>query len=325
MTKFNWKRCANPPTVFENSRGMTSNINGRVYYGGGTSYFYGDEYAVFCYDPPQDKWTTLPPLPVKWFGLGQVDGKLVAVGGKEEQNKSAAATDKMYTYDDQLQMWKLSIPMPTARYSPGVLSLNTALIVAGGEIITKKTAFFGRTSYVNTLLDIIEIFKSDTLQWYQTNPLPRVCRKISLVAIGNTCYAIGGYDESYFHTNQALHASVDDLLGNAVPANQITQSGSSDTQSAWKTLPSTPTSEPISTVLAGKLLAIGQRSMDVTLDNFSDHDEIYVYVASTNSWAYCGNLALPVHGSSITVSALSSIEILIVTGNTTYRGIPMLF
>jgi hypothetical protein len=42
------------------------------YYCGGKSYFENDEeeYVIFCYDPSLDKWTTLPPLPVRWFGLG---------------------------------------------------------------------------------------------------------------------------------------------------------------------------------------------------------------------------------------------------------------
>ena len=41
-----------------------------------------DEYIVYCYDPSQDKWTTLPPLSVCYFGLGQVNGELIAAGGK---------------------------------------------------------------------------------------------------------------------------------------------------------------------------------------------------------------------------------------------------
>ena len=53
---------------------------------------------------------------------------------------------------------------------------------------------------------------------------------ISVVAIGNICYAIGGYKHPEI-LNQALYASVDDLqdLRNAVPANQMTHSGSKDT------------------------------------------------------------------------------------------------
>ena len=39
------------------------------------------EMNVYCYDPPQNNWTTLPPHSVRIFGLGQVIGKLVVVGG----------------------------------------------------------------------------------------------------------------------------------------------------------------------------------------------------------------------------------------------------
>ena len=192
----------------------TTIINGKVYCGGATDDD-DNRYIVYCYDLSQDKWTTLPPLPVSWFGLGQVNGKLVAVGGRKKSTWKA--TNDVYMYDERSRKWKQTIPpMPTARWSPGVLSLQSALVVAGGLAL----------SYI----DAVEIFKPDTSQWYKTDPLPTGCCNISLVAIGNTCYALGGYSCPYL--NQVLYASVDDLLGNAVPANQTTHSGSSDTQSA---------------------------------------------------------------------------------------------
>ena len=84
--------------------------------------------------------------------------------------------------------------MSTTRHDPGVLSLQSALVVAGGTTPSDYT-------------DIVEIFKPDTLQWYKTDPLPTGCDKISLVAIGNTCYALGGYKRPS-RLNQALYASV---------------------------------------------------------------------------------------------------------------------
>ena len=137
--------------------------------------------------------------------------------------------------------------MPTARDSSGVLSLQSALIVAGGA-----TSIRGYT-------DTVEIFKADTSQWYRTDRLPTACYDISPVVIGNTCYALGGCRDPS-RLNQALHASVDDLLRNAVPANQTTHSGSSDTLSAWETLANTPTYQPAAAVLAGNLLVIGSIS-----------------------------------------------------------------
>ena len=259
---------------------------------------------VYCYDPSQDKWTTLPPLPVKRFSLGQVSGKLVTIGGVK---KNGGKTDEVYTYDEQSQKWKQTIPpMPTARRDPGVLSLQSALVAAGGFTESVVT-------------DIVEIFRPDTLQWYKTDPLPTGCHDVSLVIIGNTCYAQGGYKRPS-HLNQALYASVDDLLGNAVPAHQTTHSGSSNTQSAWKTLPNTPTYQPAAAVLAGDLLVIGGNKT-----SNADKKVVYMYSFSTNSWIYIGDLPAP--RSNTVAALLSSTEILVIGGwddcgivNTVYKG-----
>ena len=162
-------------------------------------------YMVFCYDPSEDKWTTLPPLTVRCFGLGQLDGELVAVGGVKKRDSEV--TREVYTYDERQQKWKqMQIPsMPTARASPGVLSLQSALVVVGG--IVK----YGNTSFTAA----VDLYKSDMMQWYMTDPLPLACQYATLVFINDKCYVLGGSDGS--RLNQALCASVDDLLGDAVP------------------------------------------------------------------------------------------------------------
>ena len=205
----------------------------------------------------------------------------------------------MYTYDERSRKWKQAIPpMPTARDSPGVLSLQSALVVAGGSISS--------SSYTAA----VEIFKPDISQWYRTNPLPTACRNMSLVAIGNTLFVLGGYNHPSF-LNQVFYSAIDDLLRNAVvSANQTTHSGSSDTQSAWKTLPDTPTYGPTAAVLAGNLLAIGGRE---TFKGGADKKEIYMYSPSTNSWIYMSDLPAP--RSSIAVAVLSlSTELPVVIG-----------
>ena len=111
--------------------GRTVVINGKVYCAGVTG-FDATEYIVYCYDPSQDEWSTLLPLPVKYFGLGQVSGKLIAIGGQKKNNH--VPTNLVYTYDEDSQKWRQRIPpMPTAREFPGVLSLHSALVVAGGS------------------------------------------------------------------------------------------------------------------------------------------------------------------------------------------------
>ena len=297
-----WKQCAELPTKLE--EGKTTVISGKVYCGGGWSD--SNNKIVYCYDPSQDKWTTLPPLPVRLFGLGQVNGKLVAVGGKKSDETK---TNEVYTYDERSRRWRQTIPsIPTARWYPGVLSFQSALVVAGGNTSLSYTG-------------AVEIFKPDTSQWYRTDSLPIACLRLSLVATGNTCYALGGYKSG--HLNQALYALVDDLLSNAVPANQTTHSGSSDTQSAWKTLPNTPTYEPDAAVLAGNLLAIGGRKTSTW--SSAAKKEVYMYSPSTNSWIHISDLPAP--RSSTAVAILSSIEILVIGGshdggkvNSVYKG-----
>ena len=178
------------------------------------------------------------------------------------------------------------------------------------------------SGYTSTYSDAVDIFKPDTSQWYRTDPLPTACYEISLVAIGNTCYALGGVDDSQL--NQALYASVDDLLGNAVPANQIAHSGNSDSQSAWKTLPSTPTYQPAAAaMLAGNILAIGGDETSDSRGGF-EMKEVYMYSSSTDSWIYISDLPAP--RSSTAAAILSSTELLVIGGwdrgrvNTVYKG-----
>ena len=230
----------------------------------------------------------------------------MAVGG---MNDDYSATNEVFIYDERSRKWKQTIPpMPTARHFAGVLSLQSALVVAGGQTSTEY-------------IDAVEIFKADTPQWYRTNPLLTACHNISLVVIGNTCYSLGGYNSQYL--NQALYASVDDLLHNAVPAKQTTHSGSSaNIQSVWKTLANTPTYGPAAAMLAGNLLAIGGKE---TSKGGADKKEVYMFSPSTNSWIYISDLPEPRCVPAVAV--LSSTEILVIGGwcdgyrvNTTYKG-----
>ena len=108
-----WKQCADLPINL--SHGKIANVNGKLYCGGATD-DYAHDYIVYCYDPSQDNWTNLPPLPVKWFGLGQVNSKVMAVGG--ERKDDDRETNEVFTYDERSRKWKQTLPpMPTAKHS----------------------------------------------------------------------------------------------------------------------------------------------------------------------------------------------------------------
>ena len=180
-----WEECAQLP--YCHGGGQSTVIDGKVYCGGGgTGGDRRSEYIVYCYDPSRDNWTTLPPLSVKYFGLGQINGKLVAVGGKKSDH---SRSQEAYSYHEErpiAKRWKQTIPpMPTARDNPGTLSLQSALLVAGGNTDEAGVGYTdeGREVVEFRRTDAVEIFKLDTMQWYNTDPLPTPCGEVSLSSV----------------------------------------------------------------------------------------------------------------------------------------------
>ena len=306
-----WKKRCELPTKY--SEGKTTILDNKVYCGGGTANDENEdhEYLVFSYDLSQDTWTTLPPLPVKYFSLGQVNDKLVAVGGRKKLD--GKPSDEVHSYEEKPGRWKQIIPpMPTARFASGVLSLHSALVVAGGR------------NSMSSFTDVVEVYNSGTFQWCKTDPLPTPCSSVSLVAFNKKCFALGGY-KYLERLNQTVYISVEDLLRNAVPANQTSRNGGtvtgSSTRSAWKSMPSTPRCQPSATVLAGNLLAIGGKGTSSTAYS----KEMYMYLVSSNSWVYFSDLPSPQFGTA--VADLASTVILVIGGygdkdrlSTVYQG-----
>ena len=288
-----WKRCADLPKGI--CYGQSVIIDNKVYCSRGSTTLFdsSDDYLVHCYDLSHDQWRTLAPLPVCWFGLGQLNGKLLAIGGRKKDNP--VEVSETYMLDEKSKKWKRAIPpMPTARSCPILFSVKQALVAAGGVIGDEES-------------NAIEVFMLDTSQWYSTDHLPKPCGRISLVVEGNTCYTLGGHNNGD-HLNKVHYASVDDLLSNAVPVGQQSQ-GRQITSSTWKILPSTPTNQPTAAVLAGSILAVGG---DQLSERGGDAREIYVYSSATSSWIYLSDLPLPLSGT--TAAHLSATEILVIGG-----------
>ena len=89
------------------------------------------------------------------------------------------------------------------------------------------------------------------------------------------------------------------------PASEITNGSESDTSSARKTLPNTPTYWPAAAVLAGSLLALG--GCELSIGGADRKKSMIMYSPSTNSWIY-----IPIPRSKNAVAVLSSTEILVI-------------
>ena len=290
-----WDKCAELPLA--TASGQCTVISGKVYFAGGLTEEDSKKSLVHCYRPTEDQWGTLPHLPVKCFGLGQLNGKLVTVGGTKRDGKKRC---DVFTFESS--KWRTTIPPAAlARTLPAVANNDRVLVVAGGYIEGEEG-----TSEV-------EIYCQDTSQWQRAPSLPTPCRSLSLVvsAGGDMLYALGGYDRPS-KCNQVLRISIDDLLH-----------GLDDDQkkSVWKTVQPSPNDQSTAGMLYGNFLSMG--SWRASERNVAIN-RIYMYSPTADSWTYFGNL--PEVCAWSTCASLSSTEILLIGGKnrvnvvTTYKG-----
>ncbi len=258
------------------SGGLAITINGKVYYGGGVCDGVDDMFYVHCYDPPQDFWSTLPRLPVCYFGLGEVKGELVAVGGRDP-SRSKSNVVHVCTKG---RNWKRTIPpMPTARSWPAVVSLPTHLVVTGGRLSSG-----GYT-------DNVEIYSISTFQWSETDRLPYVCMDQRGIVYNNTVYLLGGSDNN--NLNEVCAAQVDKLIS----VDRQHDGSVNKADSVWNTISNTLSYRPSPVTISDTLFAVGG------LIRKEATQAIYAYSSSMNSWLYIGDLPSPVaHTATVSLS-----------------------
>ena len=279
-------------------------MNGKVYFIKGAMQA-EEESPLYCYDTLQNEWYTLPALSIRHFGLGHIGDKLVTLGGIKSPPSKERVSD-MYTLVENTGKWKkFYSPMPTARSSPVVFSLESALIVAGGYSYRE-----GR----KVLENVVEVFKVKESQWYVADELPLSLQRVNMfgTVLNTKLYLIGGIRVGATYST-VLSTSVTDLINNAVPANHKT-SHDDIPPTNWKGLPDTPTNKTAVTSLGGLLITLG-----------GEKNAIHMYSPSIDSWVHIGSL--PDLRLLTTVSVLSPMEILMIGGfdgskdvNTVYKG-----
>ncbi len=251
------------------SDGRAVTINGKVYYGGGHCGDPDNLFCVHCYDPPQDVWSTLPELPVFYFGLGEVRGELVAVGGMDS---SYSTSNVVHVFNNNGRNWKRTIPpMPTARYWPAVVSLPAHLVVAGGDV--------DASDYTNN----VEIYNISTSQWSKTGRLPYTCIAQRGIVYNNTVYLMGGSDGK--NLNKVCAAQIDKLIS----ADRQVDGSANKADSVWNTISNTPSYRLSPVTISDTLFAVGGKDSECEATQ-----RIYAYSSSMDSWLYVGDLPSPI-------------------------------
>ncbi len=292
--KLVWRVCAELPLAMLVTQAVV--IDGIVYVGGGVCSSNAERCTVCRYHPGEDKWATLPPSPVRYFGVGQVSGQLVLVGGKVVSTRKV--TGGVHVFVSESQQWESqSIPaMPTARYALSVVSHSTVLVVCGGRDDS------------DTSLPTVELYSSEASQWYQCPPLPFPRSWMSSVTIRDILFLVGGFSGLLQDSAEKsfLSASLTALIDRALHHS----SGSASAESLWTALEDVPYYRTAAASIGGCLLAVGGTDKPQWGSEVSD--SIRTYLPMFSLWTQMGELPLPL--CRTTAVLLPTNELLIIGG-----------
>ena len=279
-------------------------IGSTIYCGGGFTGKISTSRLVFQYNPKQDTWSQLPICPTRQFGLTQLDGKLVTVGGRRLDQ--IIPINDVYIFQES-ETWENSIipPLPTARMYPTAVNYKSTIVVSGG------TTDWKTDSKLSTFTNAVEVFQTKTHQWYHADPLPVGHDSMSCVIVSDTCFFIGGI-KSDAPSRRAYCTSVSNLISRALPPDHPETSSTpqaSPSPPTWQVLPECPLSYCTAAELGGCLLAIG--GMD---NSNSSSSAVHMYSPSTNSWVKISSGDLPVPRYYAAATQLEGGEVIFVGG-----------
>ncbi len=269
-------------------------IDGIVYVGGGACSSNAERCTVCRYHPGEDKWATLPPSPVRWFGVGQVSGRLVLVGGIVASTGNV--TGDVHVFVSEPQQCETSIPaMTTARLASSVVSHSTVLVVCGGEDDSA------------TPFPTVELYSSEASQWYQCPPLPFPRHWMSSVTIRDTLFLVGGFSGGTLDSAEksVLSVSLTALIDRALHHS----SGSASAESLWTALEDVPYCDTTAARIGGCLLALGGTDKP---QGGKVNDSIRTYLPTSSTWTQMGELPLPLRQT--TAVLLPTNDLLIIGG-----------
>ncbi|HET7250512.1 MAG TPA: kelch repeat-containing protein [Gemmatimonadales bacterium] len=124
-------------------------------------------------------WTAQAPMPTprSLFGVGVVNGRVYAVGGRALADNSLV--EALEVYDPVTDTWSTLAPLPTPRTGLAVGVANGILYAVGGN----------RSSVA---LGVVEAYDPATNTWTSRAPLPTARFGLSVSVVQDQLYAIGG-------------------------------------------------------------------------------------------------------------------------------------
>ena len=260
-----------------------------VYFSGGA--YDDDMFHVYKYDSVKNEWSILTQTPVRYFGVGTLNGKLVKVGRESGELQS----NGVHVFDKDTQQWIESIsPMPNGLLFSLVVTHTTSLIVCGMPNVSSPPSMF--------------IYCHQSSQWHSRAPPPLNfdTEFSSAVIVNDTYYIVEGAEGYMFQQSSPAVFSqpLSTLLDPNIP-------------STWQRMPDTPCNTSHLATTGGCLLALGglHNACDVyayeaVATNLTT--AVHAFCPATSSWVKIGDL--PDKRTCSTITTLSSGEIFLTGG-----------
>ena len=276
-------------------------IDSTLYFGGGQTD--NDKVAerkqVFAFDTnasiSDNPIYKVPDCPVIHFGLGNIGGKLVAVGGRNPDNKDL--TNEVHVLDKNQQgalEWNRgtipSLSKPRARaciVSQSEDQTSTCIAACGGRIQNQD---------YEASSNIVEVYRKDSPRWDKVAPLPHPRAALRVTVLHNTAYLLGGFFDDMKGAGEPDCQSI--ILDNLFQENPREQGG-------WRVLKHVPSRSATPGHLCGTLLAVGGL-MD------GNKKPVLAFNPNTQMWVHIA--ILPKTISSATAAALPNGKLVIFGG-----------
>ena len=255
---------------------------------------------IFEYDTSErngGKWNSpFPQCPTVYFGLGEINGKLVMVGGEREtKNKKMTITGDVFVLGEKGTKWSGDVipAMKRPRIRSCVVSFKGCIAACGGMENSDKDS--------RECSSTVEIYRNESIEWCVVTPLPVPRAALRVSVIHKTAYFLGGFHPTlaYPGKRNCISIELEDLF----------QADESSPRNWDSKIPDCPHESSTPASLCGSLIALGGLESQ---SSQSQTKSIYAYSPAVKQWHLIDEL--PVYLSSATCITLSSGELVVLGG-----------